>query len=230
LLDEGERKVKEVIELALQRASRKGLSQSDTAELIIDFLDIHNLKPSGSSIVHVQSSSIQQPVQPVSKNIIEPPPFPIESVLTGKQEVVLWDQQDLLDSLSGVSWSFSCRPEGWDTDLEFVGTPAMKGSIGVVIEFRALLLQGDPMNLFPVFVGLDAGKVDPDKIKEEARVQAMHMLKRRNSKVTANTIPLTAFPSEMSVISGRVGGGFGADALDATQLQWEKSNIRQMIV
>ncbi len=219
--------MQEVIELALQRAHRKGLSIEDTAELIVDFLDIAKVKGSNSpSPVNIVLDN--KVVRSDSPYVIEAPPFPIESVLTGKPDEVLWAQSDLLDSLSGQQWTFTCRPEGWDVDLEFFGTAAPKGEIGVVIDFRCALLPMDQMNLFPVFIGLNTKKIDPDQIRNDAKTQAMHMLKKRTAPVVPNTVPITNYPSEFALASGRGGGGFGADALSDGQLQWEKMNINRM--
>lgn len=219
--------MQEVIELALQRAQRKGLNIQDTAELIVDFLDIAKVKESGSAgAVNVVMSN--NAPKPDKRSVIEPPPFPIESVLTGKQDEAVWAQDDLLNSLSGHQWMFKCKPDGWTEELEFYGTAAPKGEIGVVIEFRCSLLPIDQMNLFPVFIGLSAKSIDPDAIKEDAKTQAMHMLKKRTSPVVPNTVPITNYPSEFALAGGRGGGGFGADAMNESQLQWEIGNIRQM--
>jgi hypothetical protein len=200
--------VQEVIELALQRAQRKGLDIQDTAELIVDFLDIAKVKESGSAgAVNIVMSN--NAPKSDNRSVIEPPPFPIESVLTGQQGEAVWAQDDLLNSLSGHQWMFKCK-------------------IGVVIEFRCSLLPIDQMNLFPVFIGLSAKSIDPDAIKEDAKTQAMHMLKKRTSPVVPNTVPITNYPSEFALAGGRGGGGFGADAMNESQLQWEIGNIRQM--
>ena len=86
--------MQQVIEKALSRANQKGLGVSDTAELIIEYLDIAGVLQ-GKSDIRLADPAPQRPNsivltnvpvnQSSSQSLIEPPPFPVESVITTDQ-------------------------------------------------------------------------------------------------------------------------------------------------
>jgi len=209
--------MQQVIEKALSRANQKGLGISDTAELIVEYLDIAGALQDKSDIrlnqasvplnkkdnVLIVNSSGNKIVD---NSIIEPPPFPVESVISTDQ----WSIDDLFNAIAHQDWEFVCRPEGRNKDLKFVGTPSVKGNIGVSIDFRSddLDFADRHLNLIPVFVDLGSGSVDKDKLINEAMTTVMQLFRLRNAPIMSNVQLLTEMPPMGGVNRMH---GFGAD-------------------
>ena len=209
--------MQQVIEKALTKASKKGMSISDTAELVTEYLEIAGVLSEDSDFgPHGNEQAKSNPVNTSggiividsrgSGSFIEPPPFPVESVIGSSA----WNVDDLFNAISGESWEFTCRPEGREKDLKFVGRPSLRGNIGVAIEFKSddLEFADRHLNLFQVFVDTGSSSIDKEQLINEAKTQAMQMLRLRKSPIVSTVQVLTQLPPMGGVNSSH---GFGAD-------------------
>lgn len=187
--------MKNVLVKALNRATQKNLSVEETADLIVDYLEIAG----------------EVSPEPTVKTVVEPPP-----VVTAKPKVAdinrainpkrppgapAWKTDELFSYLTKFDMAFQTRPDGWNKDIEFrfslMKDPnGMKG-IGVV--WQAI---EDPQFKLNYFFSVDTEKPDVDEAIEEAKKSVNAMLRRVDKPITNSTVPLRSIPSDIASMAG----------------------------
>lgn len=205
--------MKTVIEKAIQKAQNKGLSVQDTADLVIEYLDIAG---------ELTASPASQEPQRLSQIILPGTPTPAtleKAALTGVQapaqvnKVIaraqdsdsFWTAEALYAEAMKHDWSFQALPDGFKEPLNYVGAPVLRprGIDGVAIIFNCPDVK-IPREI-PAFVSLSEKVFSPDVIKEGVKTNVESMFRQRETPIVSSTVELTSYPSDLSSIG--VNGG-----------------------
>ena len=190
--------MKNVLLKALNRASQKQLSVEETADLIIDYLDIAGeIKPTKES---------------TAQTVVEPPPV----VAPQKQKVVdinravnpkrppgvpAWKTDELFNYLSKFDMAFQVQPQGWDRDVAFraglTKDPNNMKGIGVV--WQAV---EDPQFKLNYFFSVETETPNVEEAIEEVKKSVDNILRRVDKPITNSTVPLRAIPSDIASMAG----------------------------
>lgn len=193
--------MKNVLLKALGKANQKNMSVEDTADLIMDYLEI-------AGELGAQKETAAQPA-------VEPPPIvtpqkpkvvDINRAVNPKRPIGVsaWKVDELFSYLSKFDLSFETRPDGWDRDLAFrfnyVKEPnGMKG-IGVV--WQAV---EDPSFKINYFFSLDDEDPNTETAIQEAKLSVNNILRKSDKVVVSSTVPLTSYPSDITGLAGFTG-------------------------
>jgi len=187
--------MKNVLVKALNRASQKNLSAEETADLIVDYLEI-----AGEVAPQATVETVVAPPPVVSA---KPKVADINRAINPKKPAgaPAWKTDELFSYLTKFDMAFETRPEGWDKDVAFrfslMKDPnGMKG-IGVV--WQAV---EDPQFKLNYFFSVDTEKPDVDEAIEEAKKSVSNMLRRVDKPITNSTVPLRAIPSDIASMAG----------------------------
>lgn len=187
--------MKNVLVKALNRATQKNLSVEETADLIVDYLEIAGEVAPKATV----------------ETVVEPPP-----VVTAKPKVAdinrainpkrppgapAWKTDELFSYLTKFDMAFETRPEGWNKDVAFrfslMKDPNNMKGVGVV--WQAI---EDPQFKLNYFFSVDTEKPDVDEALEEAKKSVNAMLRRVDKPITNSTVPLRAIPSDIASMAG----------------------------
>lgn len=187
--------MKNVLVKALTRATQKNLSVEETADLIVDYLEIAGEVAPEATV----------------KTVVEPPP-----VVTAKPKVAdinrainpkrppgasIWKTEELFSYLTKFDMAFEVRPEGWEKDVAFRFS-LMKdpnGMKGVGVVWQAV---EDPQFKLNYFFSLDTESPNVDEAIEEAKKSVSNMLRRSDKPIPNSTVPLRAIPSDIASMAG----------------------------
>lgn len=184
-----------VIQKALTKARAKGLSIEDSAELIVEYLEI-------AGEIGVQSYALVPPPLPKLQEYAKPdPPYlkvdrpyydehPTKPVLLNKvitkSKQIDWDSETLSEYLAKFTWVFTVRPEGYNKDLVFEGTlvkePKQLPGIAVVFHCVTEVLP-NPLRDWPLFFPYQGEEIDPEKQMADLKLSASQALRIRSEKL-----------------------------------------------
>ncbi len=188
--------MKNVLVKALNRATQKNLSVEETADLIVDYLEIAG----------------EVAPQATVETVVEPPPV----VAAAKPKVAdinrainpkrppgapAWKTDELFSYLTKFDMAFETRPEGWDKDVAFRFS-LMKdpnGMKGVGVVWQAI---EDPQFKLNYFFSVDTEKPDVDEAIEEVKKSVNVMLRRVEKSIPNSTVPLRSIPSDIASMAG----------------------------
>lgn len=188
--------MKNVLVKALNRAAQKNLSAEETADLIVDYLEIAG----------------EVSTEPTVKTVVEPPPVvaaakpkvaDINRAINPKRPVGVpaWKTDELFSYLTKFDMAFDTRPDGWDKDISFrfsfMKDPNNMKGVGVV--WQAV---EDPQFKLNYFFSVDTEKPEVDEAIEEAKKSVNAMLRRVDKPIPNSTIPLRAVPSDIASMAG----------------------------
>lgn len=187
--------MKNVLVKALNRATQKNLSVEETADLIVDYLEIAG----------------EVAPQATVETVVEPPP-----VVAAKPKVAdinrainpkrppgapAWKTDELFSYLTKFDMAFETRPEGWNKDVAFrfslMKDPNNMKGVGVV--WQAI---EDPQFKLNYFFSVDTEKPDVDDAIEEAKKSVNVMLRRTDKPIPNSTVPLHSIPSDIASMAG----------------------------
>lgn len=188
--------MKNVLVKALNRATQKNLSVEETADLIVDYLEIAG----------------EVAPQATVETVVEPPPV----VAAAKPKVAdinrainpkrppgapAWKTDELFSYLTKFDMAFETRPEGWDKDVAFrfslMKDPNNMKGVGVV--WQAI---EDPQFKLNYFFSVDTEKPDVDEAIEEVKKSVNVMLRRVEKSIPNSTVPLRSIPSDIASMAG----------------------------
>lgn len=211
----------EVITKALTRASLRGYDTAQTADLIVDYLDVAGLLRDQSNqtlaTIHGgQSAGFRkqvetatalklvpvEPNQPLQAEGLIAPPQIGRSLNSPKTDEV-WKLEDLFNHCLSVDWSFSANPTGLKTPLEYKGIVAQEpNQRGVRVLFRCEAVS-TPKEI-PVFIPTTEPNVNPRTIINEVKSNVEQLFRNRGGAIPMNVPP----PSPSPVFDENKPGGF----------------------
>jgi hypothetical protein len=211
--------MKTVITKAIQKAQSRGMTPNETAELVMDYLEIAGeiapaasqapVKPSPETVRQVQAA-IQTQDTPSSALSVSAP-TPVGRVLNKAVDPnePFWIAEDLYSEMAKISWEFSALPDGFKEPLEYKGMAVLRprGIDGVAIVFTCPAVA-TPKE-FPAFLSLNDKVIDPVAITEEVRRNVENTFRVRSTPIVNHNKPLTSFPSMADMAGG--GAMFGGE-------------------
>lgn len=190
--------MKNVLVKALNRAAQKNLSAEETADLIMDYLDI-------AGEVSVSG--------PTAQTVVEPPPVvsapqkpkvvDINRAVNPKRPIGVpaWKTDELFNYLSKFDMSLNTRPDGWDRDIEFrfglTKDPNNMKGVGVI--WQAI---EDPQFKMNYFFSNEGESPDVEGAIEEVKKSVNNILRRVDKQVVSSTVPLSNYPSDIAAMAG----------------------------
>lgn len=184
--------MKSILTKALSKAKQKEMSIEDTADLILDYLEI------AKEIAPTEKESVPEPppivtAKPVKFVDINRPVLPKRSSV--------WKTDELYSLLSKSDMAFSVRPDGWTKDLDFryslVKDPNSMKGVGVI--WQAV---EDPSFKQNYFFSVEADHPDVEFAIEEVKKSVNFILRRREEPIPNSTIPLRSVPSDIASMAG----------------------------
>ncbi len=184
--------MKNVIVKALTRALDRGMSPEETADLIIDYLDI-----AGELVANPAPSKPEPPPKVESK----PKTIDINRTVKKNPNAPAWKTDELFNHLSKFDMGFTITPEGWNREVGFragfVKDP--NGMKGVGAIFQAIESPDFKVNYF---FSVDEADVDVESVVEEVKKSVNTMLRRVDNPIPNSTVPLRSIPSDIASMAG----------------------------
>lgn len=184
--------MKHILTKALSKARQKEMSIEDTADLILDYLEI------AKEIAPLEKEPVPEPPPVVTAK-----PFKavdINRPVSPKRSSV-WKTDELYSLLSKSDMAFSIRPDGWTKDLDFryslVKDPNSMKGVGVI--WQAV---EDPSFKQNYFFSVEADHPDVEFAIEEVKKSVNFILRRRDESIPNSTIPLRSIPSDIASMAG----------------------------
>lgn len=213
---------KNIIIKALTKAQNCGMNPTESADLIEKYLEIAmDLGPivtppplpyTGDIATTSGTVTFQHGIAVSCDQPIEAPPQ-IGRVLNApkSENDAPWTTDSLSAALSNVDWQFVAKPEGWEKELTFQGSPQIvspegKGlfSQGVKVTFRCVEMPFK--DTWHIFFPITEAEVNPAKSMDELKLSLSQLLRKRNEDIVASTKQSRASYPDTSRLSE--GGGF----------------------
>lgn len=193
--------MKNVLIKALSRAKEKGMSVEDSADLIIDYLEIaKDISPAKDKPAPEPPPIVVTSGRPATGVLEIGKKVDINKPVVQKRQVA-WKTDELYSLISKSDLSITMRPEGWDRDLEFrhslVKDP--NGMKGVAIIWQSV---DDPQFKQNYFFPVDIDQPDVEFAIGEVKASIGNTLRRRDKPIASSTVPLLSVPSDITSVAG----------------------------
>lgn len=203
--------MREVITKAIKKAQSRGYDPNQTADLVMDYLDIAGLitgveyaDGDGATYpVAAGKNGIIAKVEESPSTAIEAPPA-INRTITKAQDPneTFWTADSLFEVASKLDWSLEALPQGFTEPLKYNGSAVLRprGIDGVAVVFRCPDVKTPPE--IPIFLSLSEKVLDPDFIKSEVRKNVESMFRPRTEPIKSNFVANTSAPSLDDIAKG----------------------------
>lgn len=184
--------MKNVIVKALNRAAQKNLSVEETADLVVDYLDIAG---------EIDTPKSEAPAPPPKVVEAKPKPIDINRTVKRNPNAPAWKTEELYSFLGKFDMSFSTTPDGWQKEVSFraglVKDP--NGMKGVGVIFQAIESPEFKLNYF---FSNESADVDVENALNEVKKSVNNILRRSDKSIPNSTVPLRAIPSDIASMAG----------------------------
>lgn len=203
--------MKQVIEKAIKKAASKGLDASETADLVLEYLEVAG--DIGNLVLIGTEGPPPLPNIAMNSNLISPPA--VNNVIISANSAVNrvlrqadsfvenpWTTSTLLTALSQVDWSFTVKPDGHKEEQKYNATiyPVDSSGQGSHMEGVRVVFKAEDRDFdrqeWAAFFPCSQAEIDPLAIIEGQKDSLRQLFRVRTEPILPKTVQTrTTYPT-----------------------------------